>query len=379
MHPTRAESYDVVVVGGGSAGVAAAVAAARIGARTLLVEAAGFLGGAATLRNVLTYCGLYTLGPKPRPAVGGIAQEVLAALRALGALVGPKRFRGMFVVFDPEAVKRVLDDIALQAGVEVLLHALLIAAERDGNAVRAVTVQDRSGPRRIEARAFVDASGDCDLAYFAGASTRYGNHGFINMGTLGTRFGGIPREVPVSAARWSNAIREAKARGVPHLSKETGLVVRLPISGDVVAYLVAEEYDARDAASIGAAEMRGRRQAWTYLDVIRGIPGHGNHLYGECAGYGQLDARRSPGVVQRQSWHADVRFGDPDQRDRSVRNRRSDDGSNRSGESERSIGVDPAIGHFDFARTVYVHGGRARSGGRCKFDRFHCGQTERTA
>ncbi|TMJ26088.1 MAG: FAD-dependent oxidoreductase, partial [Alphaproteobacteria bacterium] len=299
MHPTRAESYDVVVVGGGSAGVAAAVAAARIGARTLLVEAAGFLGGASTLRNVLTYCGLYTLGPKPRPAVGGIAQEVLAALRALGALVGPKRFRGVFVVFDPEAVKRVLDDIALEAGVDVLLHALLIAAERDGNAVRAVTVQDRSGPRRIEARAFVDASGDCDLVYFAGASTRYGNRGFINMGTLGTRFGGIPREVPVSAARWSKAIRAAKARGVPHLSKETGLVVRLPISGDVVAYLVAEEYDARDAASIGAAEMRGRRQAWTYLDVIRGIPGHGNaYLVSTGPEFGTRESRHVDALYQ---------------------------------------------------------------------------------
>src|SRR5947209_6620591 len=137
MHESRSK-YDVVVAGGGSAGVAAAVAAARIGARTLLVEAAGFLGGAATLRNVLTYCGLYTLGPKPRPAVGGIAQEVLTGLRALGALTGPKRFRGVFVVFDPEAVNRVLDDIALQAGVDVLLHALVIGAEREGDAIRSV-------------------------------------------------------------------------------------------------------------------------------------------------------------------------------------------------------------------------------------------------
>ena len=299
MHPTRAQTYDVVVVGGGSAGVAAAVAAARIGARTLLVEAAGFLGGASTLRNVLTYCGLYTLGWAPRPAVGGIAQEVLTRLRALGALTGPKRFRGVFVVFDPEAVKRVLDDIALEAGVDVWLHALVIDAERDGNSIRRVKVQDRSGPRVIEARAFVDASGDCDLAYFAGASTRYGNQGFVNMGTLGARFGGIPREVPVSAARWSEAIRAAKAGGVPHLSKETGLVVRLPISGDVVAYLIGEEYDARDAASIGAAEMRGRRQAWAYLDAIRGVPGHEDaYLVSTGPEFGTRESRHIDAVYQ---------------------------------------------------------------------------------
>jgi hypothetical protein len=299
MHSSRARSYDVVVVGGGSAGVAAAVAAARMGARTLLVEAAGFLGGASTLRNVLTYCGLYTLGPKPRPAVGGIALEVFARLRALGAVTGPKRFRGVFVVFDPEAVKRVLDEIALEAGVDVLLHALLIDAEREDNAIRTVKIQDRSGACAIEARAFVDASGDCDLAHFAGASTRYGNQGFINMGTLGTRFGGIPRDVPVSAARWSEAIRAAKARGVAHLSKETGLVVRLPISGDVVAYLVGEQYDARDAASIGAAEMRGRRQAWAYLDAIRGIPGHENaYLVSTGPEFGTRESRHIDAIYQ---------------------------------------------------------------------------------
>jgi FAD dependent oxidoreductase len=313
MPLSRAQKYDVVVVGGGSAGTAAAVAAARIGARTLLGEAAGFLGGAATLRNVLTYCGLYTLGPKPRSAVGGVAREVVARLTAIGAVTGPKRFRGVFVVFDPEAVKRVLDGVVTEAGVDVLLHALAIGAERDGDAIRSVTVQDRNGPHAVEARAFVDATGDGDLACFAGASTRYGNDGFVNMGTLGARFGGIPREVPVSAARWAEAIRAAKARGVAPLSKETGLVVRLPISADVVAYLIGEEYDARDAASIGAAEMRGRRQAWTYLEVIRGIAGHENaYLVSTGPEFGTRESRHIDAVYQvtAEDLRTGARFAD---------------------------------------------------------------------
>ena len=66
---------------------------------------AACLGGAATLRNVLTYCGLYTLGDEPRQAVKGVAEEVMQGLRRLGAVTGPQRHRGVFVVFDPEAVK----------------------------------------------------------------------------------------------------------------------------------------------------------------------------------------------------------------------------------------------------------------------------------
>src|SRR5207245_11755578 len=122
---------------------------------------------------------------------------------------------------------------------------------------------------------------------------------FSELGRPGARSGGAPRGVPVWAARGAAAIQAAKARGVPHLSKETGLVVRLPISGDVVAYLVAEEYDARDAASIGAAEMRGRRQAWSYLEVIRGIPGHENaYLVSTGPEFGTRESRHIDAVYQ---------------------------------------------------------------------------------
>jgi flavin-dependent dehydrogenase len=196
---TVTEDYDVVVVGGGAGGFGAAVGAAQAGARTLLLESAGFLGGAATLKCVQTYCGLFTISDEPRPAVLGASAQVIAKLRELGGVRGPVKFRGTFMLLDSEAVKFALDQVCAGAGVEVILHAMVVSAQRDGGLVRSVTYHDHNGDHEVRGAAFVDATGECDLAFFAGASTRYGNHGFVNLGTLGTRFGGIKPDANLSA------------------------------------------------------------------------------------------------------------------------------------------------------------------------------------
>jgi hypothetical protein len=253
------DEYDVVAVGGGAAGVGAAVGAAQTGARTLLLESAGFMGGAATLKCVQTYCGLYTISDQPRPAVLGVSAQVIAKLRKLGAATGPVKF--------------VLDQVCEEAGVDVLLHATMTRAERDGGLIRSVSYHDHNGDHEVRGKAFVDASGECDLAFFAGAATRYGNHGFVNLGTLGARFGGIRPDADLDAKRWTAAIKKARREGVSPLSKDTSMVARVPLSNDVITYLVSQAYDARDARSTSEAERRGREQAWAYLGVIRTIKG----------------------------------------------------------------------------------------------------------
>jgi hypothetical protein len=265
------------------------------------------------MRNVLTYCGLYTLGPEPQLCVGGVASEVVARLAHRGGVVGPRRHRGVFLVIDPEAVKIALDEVCREAGAEVLLHALVTGARREGGRIRAVTYHDRNGAHEIQAGAFVDASGDGDLAYLCGAATEYGHGGAVNLGTLGTRFGGIPPGIALDAEALTAAIRAARAHGMNGLTKERSVISRLPISGDVVCYLASAAYDARDARSISEAEAEGRRQAWAYLEVIRSIPGcEGAYLSSTGPDFGTRESRHL--VCEHQlAWaevDAECRFAD---------------------------------------------------------------------
>ncbi|MGH9003184.1 MAG: FAD-dependent oxidoreductase, partial [Acidimicrobiia bacterium] len=161
--------WDVVVVGSGSAGGTAAIAAARNGARTLLLEKLPFLGGVSTA--VLdTFYGFYTPGTRAMKVVGGVADDVVAGLRRLGPVVErPNTYgAGTGVTYLAEHLKVVWESLVTGAGAAVLLHAFVQDAEVVGDRVGRLVVATKAGLARVDAAVVVDASGDADVCHFAG-------------------------------------------------------------------------------------------------------------------------------------------------------------------------------------------------------------------
>jgi phytoene dehydrogenase-like protein len=167
--------YDLVVAGGGPAGTAAAVCAARLGLKVLLAEATGCLGGMGTSGLVASF------GPVSdgtQMLVGGFMKELLETMwaqKAFGPHVVPEFLHAQlnrWVPFQPEHLKRILDDFTVQAGVEVRFFTRVVEAEVSGARVQGVVLSNVEGLRYVPAKAFVDATGDAALAALAGAECK---------------------------------------------------------------------------------------------------------------------------------------------------------------------------------------------------------------
>lgn len=272
-------TYDVVVVGGGAGGVGAAVGAADSGARTLLIERYGMLGGVATTASVLTYCGFFTQGEPWDKVTAGVGDQVLEQLGRLGEVRtgASKRTGNRFVLLDPEAVKLALDRVVARAGVDVRLHSRAIAADSADRRVRSVTVATDGGRHEIEAEAFVDTTGHANLAYLAGAavSTPEADAPY-QASTMMMRVGGIDPAAEVTPDTVAAAVRAARAEGGGPFPREAGVVARIPPSGDVIAILADVVCDPFAPADLSRAEREGRELAWAYLDAFRRhLPGAG--------------------------------------------------------------------------------------------------------
>lgn len=304
-----AEEADVVVCGGGPAGAGAALAAARTGARTVLLEKTITLGGMATGGMV------NRLGPyhdQEKMILGGIPREVLDVLVSRGLAQEPeicepsvcepetRTCSPYWLVFDPEGMKRVLDELLQEAGVKILLDTQVVQPILRDDVMRGVIVENKSGRQAILGEQVVDATGDGDVAARAGVPFSRGREGDALMQPATLFFKCLNVDWP----RAFTYVRE-------HY-KELREIAREEVGNDFVLpgtdnYLHAEEtyfnclherdVDGTDAEDVSRAAIALRRKMWGNLEVLRNhVPGCENaSLSMSASALGVRETRRIEG------------------------------------------------------------------------------------
>jgi glycine/D-amino acid oxidase-like deaminating enzyme len=317
---------DVLVVGGGNAGCAAALAAARHGARTMLVERYGFLGGTATAAMVGPWM---TFHSGKERIVGGIAQEMVERLQRKGASPGHLPDSSDYVAtitpFDPEIHKALLVEMMREAGVALLLHGYFLEARLDGDTVTGAAVATIGGTRAYNGAVVIDATADALVAASAGVPTQQGDErGRVQPATLIFRLSHVdltklaeyvranPDEMRSSlpAGQRSPEALTAVAGlySLWHRAREDG---RVDVPRELVSFFISPypdevtvnmtrvvDVDPLDPDDLTRAEIESRLQAMQLFEFFRRyVPGFEN---ARIAGTGtQVGIRESRRIVGR--------------------------------------------------------------------------------
>lgn len=277
--------YDVAVLGGGPAGIAAAVAAARAGRRTLLIERYGFLGGMGTAAGVTNFCGLHAnvFGEMHR-VVQGIASDLLARIDRLGGLNAPHLILGKIFAqaYDTAAYKIAADDLLAAHKVDIIFHALGAGVVMDqSRRIDALLVETKGGRQAVRADIFIDCSGDGDLAAWAGAPFEVGDSdGHMLYPSMMFRLNGIDPERAGEAWRTIPALMEQAEAAGTHKFPRKGAIVR-PQKSQIewrvnFTQLAREDGSAvngLDPDQLTRGEIEGRRQAAAAFEFLRTVPG----------------------------------------------------------------------------------------------------------
>ncbi len=272
--------HQVIVAGGGPSGVIAALAAARSGADTLLIERYPFLGGNGTAGLMTCYNGFRNQRPPDAlQTVKGIPAEYIAELVRLGGIAEedpyPKAKRDVrggdlpySIGFDPEAAKVAALNLLAKEGVKLRLHSWVVGPMLDGNRVTGVIVESKSGRQAIAADAVIDATGDGDVAARAGAP-------FMQPATRGDRMG---------------MSLMYQIGGVP---QSVGSLGGIRIGNRVVRWGPGFGGDGLDVENLTRAEVEGRRKLWEEVQAMRKQPGRESiYLARTATGIGVRETRR---------------------------------------------------------------------------------------
>lgn len=261
------KTYDVIVVGGGPGGVSAAITAARNGMSVLLIERYGFAGGMATtgLVNPFMYYRSKTDANHYLPSP--VFMEIVKNLSDNGAADKDGH------VFDDEIMKILLDKLLIDSNVEILYHSIVTGAVSKNGAVSAITVACKEGRRDFKAKIFIDATGDGDLAAFAGFETEKGRKedGACQPMTLCFRLGGVaPHEWQKLWVELNDIYKEGKANGEISDPRENVLIFKT-LRPDVIHFnttrVIAK--DGTVSSQLGEAEIIARKQVWELFNAFK--------------------------------------------------------------------------------------------------------------
>jgi glycine/D-amino acid oxidase-like deaminating enzyme len=304
---------DVLVVGGGCAGVNAAVAAGRRGAHVLLVEREGTLGGISS--GVLdTFYGFWTPGDAPQRIVDGIPGEIVRHLVANdAAFERPNTYgAGIGVTYNPEVLRVLYDRLCDDAGVEVLLHTVLVDVEMDARKVGSVLLVSGTSLMSVEAATVVDASGEAVGVALAGGeceewpdiASPQSLTATFTMSPVGTSID------EVSRAQLRAAMELAAATSRFDLPRRDGSIHRTTVDGARFVHMTrVSDHNPLDPAALSLAERDGRRQVLEYAGFLREyVPGFEHaQIAWMCRRIGVRESRR----VRGRYWltHNDVVAG----------------------------------------------------------------------
>lgn len=297
---------DVVVAGGGPAGLGAAVAAARAGASVLLLERYGFLGGNFTAASVGTVCGLYVRDGDDWDYVSaGLAREFVEMLEERGAGHGPVPFKDTAVLlYVPWAAKRVADHLVTEEDrIELLLHSFVCDVVTEpgdgGDQILGAVLATKRGLRGVAGSVFVDCTGDADLSCFAGVPTEIGSPGLRQHASM--QF--VMQHVDAAEAMANlGTLGDVIAERGQHLTRDGGALIPTMRPGEFIGAMTrirnadGSPIDTTDPRQATWGEIEGRRRAEEAAEFVKEhVPGFADAFLGDTAP--QLGVRETRHVV----------------------------------------------------------------------------------